>query len=253
MDRRPPATELNGERLPHERQIRGQTPAEASAWESLRSQVQIVVRPIASPSSIGLFGLAAATLVLSGLQLGWVAVAESDQVALVLIGFAFVSQLIAAVFALLARDPVVATAMCVLSLTWLVTGLVLLTSQPGSTSDALGLMLAFSAVAMVLIALTASQSKVVPALVFLTAGIRFGLTAVYELSDADAWKTASGWAGLVLFGLAVYAAWALLVEGAMKKTVLPVGRRGPGALAVTGSLLEQVKDAPNEPGVRAQL
>jgi len=215
--------------------------------------VQIVVRPIASPSSIGLFGLAAATIVLSGLQLGWVAPAESDQTAMVLIGFAFVSQLLAAIFALLARDGVVATAMCVLSLTWLVIGLVLFISQPGSTSDALGLLLVMSSSAMVLIALSALTAKVVPALVFFVAGVRFGLTAVYELSDTNAWKTLSGWVGLALFALAVYTAWALLVESAMKKTVLPVGRRGRGATAVHGSLLEQVKDVPNEPGVRTQL
>src|SRR4051812_12999777 len=129
MERLTTATESNGQSARADGEGRTTSTAQASAWEALRSQVQIVVRPIASPSSIGLFGLAAATIVLSGLQLGWVAPAESDQTAMVLIGFAFVSQLLAAIFALLARDGVVATAMCVLSLTWLVIGLVLFISQ----------------------------------------------------------------------------------------------------------------------------
>ncbi len=54
-------------------------------------------------------------------------------------------------------------------------------------------------------------------------------------------------------GLALYAGWAFLVESAAKQTVLALGRRGLGATALNGSLLEQVKGAPNEPGVRAQL
>src|SRR3954453_17349226 len=98
-----------------------ETPAENSAWEALERQVRINVRPLASPSTIGLFGLAAGTFVLSGLQLGWVPKEQGHQVALALIGFAFVAQLFAAIVATMARDGVVASAMAVLSLTWLVT------------------------------------------------------------------------------------------------------------------------------------
>jgi hypothetical protein len=35
--------------------------------------------------------------------------------------------------------------------------------------------------------------------------------------------------------------------------VLPFGRRGKGKVAVQGSLLEQVREIPTEPGVRAKL
>src|SRR3954467_1144411 len=230
-----------------------ETPGEAAAWEALERQVRINVRPLASPSTIGLFGLAAGTFVLSGLQLGWVAVAEGKQVAVAIIGFAFISQLIASIVATLARDGVVASAMTVLSLTWLVIGLELWIGQPGATSDALGLLLIVSCVTMALIGGTAATSKIAPALVFLTASLRFGLTAVYQLTDTSAWKTASGVVGLVLAALAIYTGWAFLVENAMKKTVLPLGRRGPGAIAMRGSLLEQIKHMPNEPGVRTQL
>src|SRR3954462_6718081 len=230
-----------------------ETPAENSAWEALERQVRINVRPLASPSTIGLFGLAAGTFVLSGFQLGWVAVAEGKQVAVALIGFAFVSQLIASIVATLARDGVVASAMTVLSLTWLVIGLELWIGQPGSTSDALGLLLIVSCVTMALIGSTAAMSKLAPALVFLTASLRFGLTAVYQLTDASAWKTTSGVVVLVLAALAVYAGWAFLLENAAKRTVLPLGRRGRGAVAMHGGLLEQMRNTPNDPGVREQL
>ena len=59
--------------------------------------------------------------------------------------------------------------------------------------------------------------------------------------------------GLVLFVLAMYAARASAVEDATGQTVLPFGRHGKGKIVMRGSLLEQVKDARTEAGVRAQL
>src|SRR5215207_6239599 len=52
------------------------TPAEDAAWSALRQRIVISLRPIGAPTPIGLLGLAAATFVLSGLQLGWVDQAE---------------------------------------------------------------------------------------------------------------------------------------------------------------------------------
>jgi succinate-acetate transporter protein len=232
---------------------RSQTPAERATWDALRGQVRINVRPLASPSTVGLFGLATGTFVLSGLQLGWVPKEQGHQVALTLIGFSFVAQLFAAIVATLARDGVVASAMAVLSLTWLVTGMVLWVSEPAATSDALGMVLLVSCVTMALIGVTTATTKVVPGLVFLTASVRFGLTAIYELSAESPWKTAAGVVGLALAAIALYTGWAFLLESSAKRTVLPLGRRGQGKLAIDGSLLEQVSGAANEPGVRLQL
>jgi len=229
------------------------TPGEDAAWDALRQRVVISLRPIGAPTPIGLFGLAAATFVLSGLQLGWVEPGEGKKVALVLIGFAFLAQLLAAIFSFLGRDGTVATAMSVLALTWLVVGLVLYTSAPGSTSDVLGLFLIFSGIAMAMTGISASVSKLVPAAVFLLASLRFFVTAGYELSGSTGWERTAGVLGLVLFALALYAAWAAELEDALGRTVLPFGRRGKGKVAVHGSLLEQVKEVPTEPGVRTKL
>jgi succinate-acetate transporter protein len=229
------------------------TPGEDGAWEALRERVAIVLRPIGAPMSIGFFGLAAATFVLSGLQLGWVAQSESTEVAVVLVAFAFPAQLVAGVFSFLARDGVAATAMLVLGFSWLVVGAVLWMAQPGSTSDVLGLFLIFTCVAMSLCMATAAVSKVVPAVVFGVAALRFGFAGVYELSSHHAWEDASGVVGLGLFALALYTAWAAALEEAQGRSVLPLGRRGKGKIALHGSLLEQVKEVPTEPGVRTQL
>jgi succinate-acetate transporter protein len=161
--------------------------------------------------------------------------------------------LVAGVFSFLARDGIAGTAMLVLGFSWLVVGAVLWTSKPGSTSDVLGLFLIFACVAMALCASTAALSKLVPAAVFAVASLRFGLAGLYELSSHHVWEDASGVAGLVLFALALYTAWAAALEDAQGRTVLPLGRHGKGKLASHGSLLEQVKEAPTEPGVRTQL
>src|SRR5690242_5722443 len=229
------------------------TPGEDAAWRSLRERVVISLRPVGAPTSIGFFGLAAASLPFSGLQLGWVRPEQGHQVALVMIGFAFLAQALAAVFSLLARDGTAATAMATLALTWLVVGWVMVTTPPGTTSGALGLLLIFSGCAMTLIAVTAALSKLVPAVVFLVAALRFFTTAGYHLSGATGWVRTGGVSGLILFLLAMYAAWATNLEDAVGRTVLPLGRRGKGKTAVTGSLLEQTKEVVTEPGVREQL
>lgn len=229
------------------------TTAQVDAWRSLSSHVNVVLRPVASPTSLGLFGLAAATFTLSGLQLGWAPASEGHHLALVLIGFAAVAQLVASVTAFVARDGTVATVMAVLSLTWLSVGLVMLTSPPEGRSPALGLLLLFSAVAVGLSGVTAALSKLGAALVFLTAAVRLLLTGAFHLTGSPWTKEAAGVVGLLLFVLAIYVAWASELEDAMGKTVLPVGRRGKGLAALHGTLLEQVKDLPTEPGIRTRL
>jgi succinate-acetate transporter protein len=229
------------------------TPGEDAAWSALRERITINLRPIGGPAAIGFLGLAAASLVMAGLQVGWVAADQGRQVALVLIGFVFPAQFVAGIFSFLARDGVAATAMSTLSLTWLVTGLVTAGAKPGSTSAALGLFLVFSAAAMALTALTAALSKLVPAVVFLVASLRFVTTGVYHLGAGEGWKVGSAVVGLVLFLLAMYAAWATELEEALGRPLLPLGRRNKGRVAVTGSLLEQVKEITTEPGVREQL
>jgi succinate-acetate transporter protein len=232
---------------------RAETSAVDEARRRVESLTRIVVRPIASPTGLGLFGLAAATLVVSGLQLGWAGKTEGSKVGLILIAFPFLAQLLASIWSALARDGVATTGMGVLALTWLSVGLVLLSSSPGEKSDALGLLLLVSALAMLLTGVVASLSKLAVAAVFVTAALRFGLTALDQLSGNEFWEDAAGVVGLVLFALAIYGAFASELEDAQGKTVLPLGRRMKGRLALDGSFDEQMRQAPNEPGVRQQL
>jgi succinate-acetate transporter protein len=220
---------------------------------SVTSPVRLVLHPVASPVSLGLFGLAAATFTLSGLQLGWIPPTEGHHVSVILIGFAAVAQLIASLTAFLARDGTVATAMGVLSLTWLSVGWVTLTSAPGHRSPALGLLLLSSAVAVGLSGVTAVFSKLGAAFVFVTAAVRLALTGAFEVTGPSWLEEAAGLVGLVLFIIAIYVAWASELEDATGRTVLPVGRRGKGRAALQATLPEQIEGLPTEPGIRSSL
>ena len=99
----------------------------------------------------------------------------------------------------------------------------------------------------------AAASKLVPALVLSTAGLRFVVTGLYQLTSSEAWEDAAGVIGLLLACFAVYAAYAAEFEDVLKRPLLPLGRRGKGERAVQGTYAEQIAEVAHEPGVRQQL
>jgi hypothetical protein len=86
-----------------------------------------------------------------------------------------------------------------------------------------------------------------------TAGLRFVLTGIYEISGSETWKHVAGIVGLILAALAVYAAYAAELEDVLKRPVLPLGRRGKGREALEGTYAQQVASLSHEPGIRQQL
>jgi succinate-acetate transporter protein len=229
------------------------TQGEQAAQEQVAERTRIYLRPLAGPLSLGFLGLAAATFVVSGLNLGWVEPAEGKKVALCVIAFTVPLQFTASILGFLARDGVAATGMGVLSGTWLAIGLVLFTSKPGGTSDALGLFLLVAMAAVWAPASAAMRSKLVPAAVLSIAGIRFGTTGVYQLTASKAWEHTAGIVGLLLTALSIYAAYAAEHEDVTKRTVLPLGRRGKGSIAIEGTYAQQIAELYKEPGIRNQL
>jgi succinate-acetate transporter protein len=210
----------------------------------MQPEPRLFLRPIANPLPLGFLALAAGTLVVAGLQLGWLQPAEGHDVALILIAFVFPLQLLTSVFGYLARDVVAGTAMGILAGTWLSIALVVLTNPPGSTSDALGLFLLVAGAAMLVPASAAFGARFVPFAVLTTAGLRFALTGVYELTAGGGFEKAAAWVGLALCALGLYAALAMELEEARGKTVLPVLRVRRGRAAIESGL---------PPGVREQL
>ncbi len=212
------------------------------------SEVRIFLRPIGSPLTIGMSGLAIASLVLSGLELGWIAKSESHQVAIILIAVPFVMQTLASVYSYLARDGATGAALGTLGSAWLGLGLVLLSSRPGTTSGAVGLLLLAAAGALGLSALAVSLAKPLIGATFLIAALRFAVGGIYQLSRVSAWQHAGGIAGLVMTGLALYAVIAFELEGELHRTILPTFRIGPGK--ATPAARGEAETLAAEPGVR---
>jgi succinate-acetate transporter protein len=213
----------------------------------------VTLRPIASPLGLGFGALAVATFVVAGLQLGWIPVSETTSVGLILVAAVVPAQLLTSILGYLARDGVAGAGMGTLAGTWGAMGLILLTSKPGTTGHAPGLLLLAASVLMLIPAAGAAMGKLVPAAVLTTTAVRFALTGVWELTGSDAWKEASAITGLVLAALAVYAAAAVGLEDVAKRTVLPIGRHGKGAKAADGDIRDQIAGIAHEPGVRQQL
>jgi uncharacterized protein len=217
-------------------------PPGTGVWTyEVNAATRVMLRPIGNPLPLGFLALAGATLLVSGLQLGWLSSSDGGDVALILIAFVFPLQLLTAVFGYLGRDVVAGTGMGILCGTWLSVGLVTLTSPAGSTSDALGLFLLLAAVAMLIPALAALTGKLVAVAVLGTTALRFACTGMYELTVSDTWTDIAGVVGLALCAIAIYAALAIAMEDARRQTVLPTGRRGAG------------RDVEDEAGIRAQL
>lgn len=211
---------------------------------------RIFLRPIGSPLTIGMSGLAIASLVQSGVDLKWVPSGEGGQAGLVLIAAPFVLQLLASIFSYLARDGAGGAALGVLATTWLALGLSYATAGTIHTKAVLGLLLLASGGMLALSAIAVGIGKPLAAAVLLLSALRFALGGVYELSAVGVWQQVAGIAGLVVCAGAAYSVLAFELEGQQRRPVLPTLRRGRAELAITDGAGAQLDAIGHEAGVR---
>jgi len=211
---------------------------------------RIFLRPIGSPLTVAMSGLAIASLVQSGLDLHWLALDQTRDVGLILVTVPFVLQIIACVFSYLARDGAAGAAVGVLSAGWLAMGLIQVTSVPGTRSGALGLMLLAAGAVLLASSLAVGVSKPLAGAVFMLAALRFITGGLYELGGSSFWQDAGGIIGLGVVGIAVYCVLAFELEGQLHRPVLPTFRRGRGAAAITDDPASAIDGVVSEPGVR---
>jgi uncharacterized protein len=211
---------------------------------------RVFLRPIGTPLPIGIAGLGIASLVESGLELHWVSRSQGTDVGLILIAVPFALQLLACVFSYLARDGAAGSCMGILATTWLGLGLIHVVSRPGAVSGALGLMLLASAGLLFVSAISVATAKLLPAVVFTIAALRFVLAGIYQLSAVAGWQDAGGITGLVVTAFAAYSALAFELEGVNRRPILPTFRLGPGRAAIADGPAAQVEHVEHEAGVR---
>lgn len=213
----------------------------------------LVLRPLATPLPLGFLGLFFATMLLAGVELGWVPRGQEKLVVIGVLVLTVPVQLIACIYGFLVRDLVAGTGMGILAGTWALQAVVLLVTPAGSKNPGLAWALVLGGTAVCVPAAAALQSKILAGAVQLATALRWWLTAVYEWGGSHDWRLASGAMGVALGLLALYAALAFELEDQARETILPTFRRASGLEAMSGDLGVQVNRANNEAGVRKQL
>ncbi len=177
---------------------------EKNEQRRIEDVTRIVLRPIASPLPLAFFTFGVGSMLQSGLQLGLVPQEEIPNLALLFGAFAFPPMFLAAIFAFLSRETLGATAIGLISFSWLATALVTYTSVSDPTHPALGLLNLALAVVLLLLGIIGILGKPLLSMVILLAFFRFGLNGIYEITAIGGLQTASGVFGCVIFLISLY-------------------------------------------------
>lgn len=215
-------------------------------------QTRVILRPVGSGLPLGFFAFGIGMLLLGCLGLSWIPVSEQTDVGMLLMSFVFPLQLLATVFAFLARDTLEPRR-------W--------GCSPGRRLPSAGLCMPLRRARPRRPSLSTcppsgprrccSPYSAIPAKPFFSvllgiAAVRMALSGSYELGASHDLYTASGACAVAPAALAMYGATALGLEDAKHREVLPLFRRG-GAKEAFEGVEAQLERLESEPGVRQQL
>jgi succinate-acetate transporter protein len=214
--------------------INGRTAEERTFW---RDHTTIALQPVAAPSILGLYGFAGATFIVSANIVGWYG--DSSLTPLVLFPFAAMfgglAQLLAGMWAYRAQDGLATAMHGTWGAFWLGYGLynllIALHVLPGPVADS-SAMGAFGFWFVALAAITwagavaacAESFALACVLVLLAAGST--LLAIAFLAGLPVIETIGGYVLIISAVVAWYTASGMMLEGAFKRPMLPLGRRG---------------------------
>ena len=215
-------------------------------------QTRIMLRPVGSGLPLGFFSFGIGMLLLGCQAIGWIPVGEQRDVGLLLASFVFPLELVATIFAFLARDTLGATTLGLFTTSWLALGLSELTSPAGSTSVTLGIYLFGFATAVLLLALLSTMGKPFFSVLLAIAAARMVLSGAYEVGGGKTLFHLAGGCGIALAALAMYGGTALALEDAKQRELLPLFRRGQAEASFDG-FEAQLERLEAEPGIRPQL
>jgi succinate-acetate transporter protein len=219
-----------------------------ATWDHTR----IFLRPIASGVPLGFFSFSIGMLMLGCAALDVIPITEMKQVGLVLVLFAFPLELIATIFAFLARDSMSVATLGLFAASWLTLGVFDIASAPGQTSVSLGIYLFGFAGALLLIAAMAVKTKPFFTVLLIVAAIREILSGIYEVGGSHSFYITAGYFTLVLCAFGLYGGVAFTLEDMHQKAILPLFRRGSAEAAFSG-YERQLEKLEAEPGVRQSL
>jgi succinate-acetate transporter protein len=212
----------------HPRAGNGTVSAEdLGAW---RAQTRVFLQPIAAPSILGLFGFAGATFMVAANMAGWFGNPTSG---LYIFPFALtfggVAQFLAGMWAYRARDGIATAMHGMWGAFWIGYGILWAFQAAGALKlppaefPEFGYWFIVLGTITLCGALAAAFENLGLFAVLSTLAAGSGLAAVFFLTGIEGWKTAAGWVLLVSSWLAVYTAFAMMLEGAARKVILPLG------------------------------
>jgi len=203
-------------------------PDDTGAW---RSQTRVFLQPVAAPSILGLFGFAGATFMVAANMAGWYGDAGSGvYIFPFAAAFGGLAQFVAGLWAYRARDGIATAMHGMWGAFWLAYGLLWALRAVGDLKLPAGEFPAFGFWFIVLSAITICGAlaamfenlSLFAVLGVLATGSAFA--AVYFLTGIEGWKTAAGWVLLASSWLATYTAFAMMLEGAAGRVILPLGQ-----------------------------
>jgi|tagenome__1003787_1003787.scaffolds.fasta_scaffold20927889_2 succinate-acetate transporter protein len=220
-------------------------------------EARVVLTPIATPLPLTFLGLTIATLLLTGLELGWIPKNELHLAGWALLGVPFPLQLIAAVFGFHGRSATAATGSSVLAAAWIGISLDLIHAPLRSfaPSHAVGMLCLGAALGLLVPAASDLRAgSPLPAAILAAASVRFLLTAIAGLAASSGVRTVAGIVGIAVAALAFYGALAFeLEDNSIEDTLLPTFRRRQSAEALHAALDRQVEQLEHEAGIRKNL
>jgi len=235
----------------------GAGPAPTAAVPGIDQRMRIMLQPIAPPSILGLFGFAGATFIVSAHMAGWYGTNSSGEFLFPFAAmFGGLAQFLAGMWAYRARDGIATAMHGMWGSFWLGYGILNLLAAVGALTlpttkfPELGFwFLALAAItAAGAIAALFESLGLVAVLTPLAAGAAFA--AIHYLTGSSTWETIAGWVLLASAFIAFYVAFAMMLEGAAGRVILPLGKPKAAANKPGSRITHPVEWALGEPGVR---
>lgn len=218
---------------------------------------RVVLQPIAAPSILGYLALAAASLVVGAHAAGWYGNTGTPLYQAAFVGlFGGLTQFLAGMWAYRARDAVATAIHGAWGAFFGAYGLLYLlvangTLAAGAVNQNLGFWyIPLAAISVVAVFAALADSGVLSGTLFVFA-IAAGIAGVASLVGDTTWIKVGGYLFMVGALCAWYLASALLLEGAWRRVILPLGRTQRGTNRPGSNAIQPIEYQYGEPGVRA--
>lgn len=251
------STGVPAQRPPQYQERPGNGAVKREDLDAWRAQTRVSLTPIAAPSILGLFGFAGATFMVGANLAGWFGTATSGiYIFPFALFFGGVAQFLAGMWSYRARDGIATAMHGMWGSFWLAYGLLWGLEAGGVIKLPAGPFVPLGYWFIVLGAITLCGAiaalfeniSIFSVLIVLAAGS--GIAAGFYIGGGEFWKELAGWVFMGAAWLATYTAFAMMLEGAAGRVILPLGQWSRRANIPGGTAHIPLQFEAGEPGVR---